>query len=340
MKLMIRHSDKLVGAFVLVGTLFLVGALVFVGVNRRWFRSDLEYYSYFDTAKGLSAGLALEYRGFAIGRVKSIELGNGDQVRAVFSVHNEYADRIVAGSVVELAVQPLGFGANLVFYPGLAGGEPLLPGSMIESTDRPYGRSLVAEGKVDRPQRRDEMVTLMESLPPLVAKVETLVGDLDHMLVGLDRQILGEDGQPESGLLTTVTGTTRRFGDLAARADSLAAGLGPLLENVTVMAGNLADPQGLIPTLLGQEGTAAQLFRDDGKMFADLLRSVEELNALMAFLNESAPEISVLIEETSRNLAESEQVLQGLKNNPLLRGGIPERSTGSLNQGGYRGEGR
>lgn len=340
MKLLIRHSDKLVGTFMLVGTLFLVGALVFVGVNRRWFRSDLEYYSYFDTAKGLSAGLALEYRGFAIGRIKSIELGDGDQVRAVISVHHEHADRIVPDSVVELAVQPLGFGANLVFYPGLGGGAPLPAGSMIESTDRPYGRSLVAEGRVDRPQRRDDTVALMESLPPLLAKVETLVGDLDHLLVGLDRQVLGEEGRPETGLLSTVAGTTRRFGDLAARADSLAAGLGPLLEKVTVMAGNLADPQGLVPTLLGDEGSAAQLFRDDGKMFAELLRSVEELNALMAFLNESAPAISALMEETSRSLIESEQVLQGLKNNPLLRGGIPERPDPAWQPGGYRGEGR
>ncbi len=338
MKLLIRHSDKVVGVFFLVGTLFLLGALTFVGVNKRWFQRDLEYLSYFNTANGLSTGLALEYRGFAIGRVKSLDLGDGDQVQVVFSVFHEYADRIVQGSVVELAVQPLGFGSNLFFYPGMGGGPPLPPGSTIVSTDLPLGRQLVIEGKVDRPQRRDEVTTLIASLPPLLGQVEGLVRNLDRLLVRMDQELTGQAEQPGEGLLATVDETLQEFGDLARRFEALTLGVDPLLESLTILAQQLEDPHGLIPTLMGNEGSAAQFFQDNAQLYQNLLSTMAELQEMMVFLKGTTPDLSVLLDETTSMLVESEQVLQGLKNNPLLRGGIPPQTERSGNFGGYRQE--
>nr|MEE4267938.1 MlaD family protein [Candidatus Krumholzibacteria bacterium] len=338
MKLLIRHSDKVVGVFFLVGTLFLVGALTFVGVNKRWFQRDLEYLSYFDTANGLSTGLALEYRGFAIGRVKSLHLGDGDQVQVVFSVFHEYADRIVEGSVVELAVQPLGFGSNLFFYPGTGGGPSLPPGSTIVSTDLPLGRQLVIEGKVDRPQRRDEVATLIASLPPLLGQVEGLVRNLDKVLVHVDQELMGGTAEPGDGLLATVDATVQEFGDLARRFETLSLGLDPMLESLTALAQQLEDPHGLIPTLMGNEGSAAQFFQDNAQLYQGLLSTMAELQEMMIFLKGTTPDLSILLDETTSMLVESEQVLQGLKNNPLLRGGIPPRTEHSGNFGGYRQE--
>ncbi len=336
MKLMLRHNDKLVGTFLLIGLLFLVGTVAFVGVSQRWFRSDLEYISTFETAQGLSPGLALEFRGFAIGRVKSLGLDDSGRVRVVLSVQPEYADRIVTDSVVELAVQPLGFGANLLLYPGLGGEEPLPPGSTIPSTDTAYGRRLLCEGKVDRPQGHDEITALIQSLPPLVGQVGTLVADLDELLVGLDQRLMGRDDQPGTGLLSAADGTVREFGEVAGRFNELTGQIDRILANLTSLAERLADPTRLIPTLLGPDGSAAALFQDDGALFQDLREAMDELQKMMVFLNESTPEISVLIEETTSALAESEQVMQGLKNNPLLRGGISPLAEESVVDGGFR----
>ena len=323
MNIMLRYRDQVVGTFVLTGIVLLVGALLFVGINKRWFKRDPQYASRFLTAEGLSPGLALELRGFAIGHVKQLRLGDDDVVEVTLSIHEEYADRIVAGSVLELTVQPLGFGSSLILYPGRAGGEALPPGSEIPSTDMPVGRRLLAQGAVDRPQPRDAVAGLLAMLPPLVGEAESLVATLDRMLTRLDTRLMGSPDASDSGLLTTLAATTREFGDLAATFGRSADEMDAVMANLAAFSTHLAAPEGLIPTLMGDEGSAARLFHDQAELYARLTAAMDELVALAGFLNDSAPALGVLMDETVRTLAESEKVLQGLKNNPLLRGGIP-----------------
>jgi len=343
----LRHSDKMVGIFVLVGLLFLLGALAFVGLNHRWLRRDPEFLSRFDTAEGLSTGLELQFRGFAIGRVKSPALSEGDQVEVVFSVFNEYAERIVAGSVVELAVQPLGFGSSLILYPGREGGQPLAPGSLIPSTDTALGRARLSGGEVERPASRDDVAGLLDTLPPLMCHVDSLIGTLDRFLTRLDGSLMGSGAEPDGGLLATTTGTiqtvdlaTRRVTELIAQVTRTTEQLDPLLQSLAGLAEKLENPEGLVATLIGTEGSAARFFHDDAQLYNHLADSMRELRELMTFLNQSAPEIGVLMQEATVALDESEKVMQGLKNNPLLRGGIPpEMKTGDTFEG-YRDGGR
>lgn len=329
MTIMLRYRDQVVGVFVLAGIVLLISALLFVGVNKRWFKRDPVYRTTFLTAEGLKPGMGLQLRGFTIGHVKNLSLERddheGDRVAVTLSVHQEYADRIVDGSVVELAVQPLGFGASLVLYPG-RDGDPLPAGAMIPSSDTPEGLALLARGDVDRPQRRDAVASLLGLLPSLVAEAEQLVTTMQTMLARLDTRLMGTADVPSGGLLQTVDTTTREFGDLAAAVNGRTAELGRILTDLEAVTARLADPEGLIPTLLGDEGSAAMLFHDQAALYDRLTTAMDELVALTEFLNRSAPEIGLLMQETIRTLGESEKVLQGLKNNPLLRGGIPPES--------------
>lgn len=323
MNIMVRYRDQVVGAFVLAGIVLLAVALMFVGIDKRWFQRDPQFSSRFLTAEGLSPGLAVELRGFAIGHVQRLRLDAGDEVEVTLAIHQEYADRIVSGSVLELAVQPLGFGSSLELHPGAAGGEPLPPGSLIPSTDMPVGRAMLAQRAGERPGRRDAVAGLLAMLPPLVGEAESLVVTLERMLARLDTRLMGPADAPDQGLLTTVDTTTREFGDLAATARRSAEELDQVAANLAAFSTHLAAPEGLIPTLLGDEGSAARLFHDQAELYARLTAAMDEMVALAGFLNQSAPALGVLMDETIRTLAESEKVLQGLKNNPILRGGIP-----------------
>ncbi len=345
MKFMLRHSDKMVGVFVLAGTLFLAGALGFVGINKRWFRSGLEYHSVFCTAEGLNSGLELNLHGFAIGRVKSVSLGEGNQVAVVFSVFPEYADRIVPGSVVELAVQPMGFGSSLVLHPGIGGGSPMAEGSLILSTDSAEGRLLMDSGKVLNPKRRDEVTTILAMVPPLVQQVSSIINSMDQLVSNLDRNLnsdISGDGLLSSldGTIQSIDSSVREIGNLAAQLDSTSAKMEPMFGSFAVLAKSMENPHGLIPTLIGDEGSAAQLFRDDAELYTHLAQTLAELQQLMTFMNQSTPEITVLMEETTAALKESEKVMEGLKNNPMLRGGIsPDTEVGTSFEG-YREGGK
>jgi len=337
-KFTLRHSDKFVGLFVLAGTLALVLSLAYVGINKRWFQRDLEYRSYFTTAEGLNPGLDLELRGFAIGRVKSMTLGKDNQVELVLTVFDEYADHIVAGSVVSLTVSPMGFGSNLVLYPGLNSAALLPGGAVIPSSDSPTGQDLLAQGLVDRPQRRDEVTNLLGTLPPLLNKVDGFIVTMDSLMGHMDQRLMGIGNVAGAGLMGTANGalvtmdaTTRQFGAVAVRLDSLTTQVDLALRG---MNGILSAPEGMVPALMGTEGSAAQLFRDEAQLYQGMIQIVEELRLMMNFLNQSTPEISVLMEESTNALVESEKVMQGLQNNPLLRGGIaPAAESGAVFEG-------
>ena len=329
-KFTLRHSDKFVGLFILAGTLALVAALAYVGVNKRWFKRDLEFRSYFATAEGLSPGLDLELRGFAIGRVESVTLldnpRESNQVELTLTIFAEHAERVVEGSVVCLSVSPMGFGSKLILYPGLDGDEALPAGWVIPSSDTPLGQTLLAEGRVDRPQRRDEVTRMLGALPPLLAKADAFIVTMDSLMSHMDGHLTGGSGLPGQGLLGSVnstllaTGATvAEFSFLAARLDSLTRRLdGSLL----AVNGLLNASEGVVPAMLGREGSAAMLFRDDAQLYENMLQIMNELRVMMNFLNESTPEISALMEESTSALVESEKLMQGLQNNPLLRGGI------------------
>jgi phospholipid/cholesterol/gamma-HCH transport system substrate-binding protein len=57
---------------------------------------------------------------------------------------------------------------------------------------------------------------------------------------------------------------------------------------------------------------------------------------LLAFANEKQPQISTLLDQTIDAINQGEDVLTGLKNNPLLRGGIPKTTAQPTTFGGLR----
>jgi phospholipid/cholesterol/gamma-HCH transport system substrate-binding protein len=104
----IRFADQIVGFLIILG----LGALVFVvfmlGSNQRWFSRDYQYKSYFSSASGLGNNMAVLYKGFTIGHVKSFDLAGDDRVEVWFTVFDTYVSRVRHGSAVEVIQSPIG----------------------------------------------------------------------------------------------------------------------------------------------------------------------------------------------------------------------------------------
>ena len=88
-----------------------------------------------------------------------------------------------------------------------------------------------------------------------------------------------------------------------------------------------ADPTGLVPRLLDPKGSLKTLLDDNNAiynqvtaMIGSLAGITGELERLARFLTDSTPQISTI-------LGRADNVLEGLSNNPLLRGGITEQKT-------------
>jgi len=75
----------------------------------------------------------------------------------------------------------------------------------------------------------------------------------------------------------------------------------------------------------------ATFLDDDNELYDQIVQSVEDLNRIIeelrqfaAFVNTTQPQIYGILEKGKDTLDQGRDVLEAVKNNPLIRGGIPE----------------
>ena len=117
MKFKIRHADKIVGFFSITAIGVLIVLIFLIGSNQNWFEKKYHFRTQFDTASNISPEMALQYKGFTIGKVNKVELKN-NQVWAEWYILDKYINYAKYGSLVELVVSPIGLGTQFVFHPG------------------------------------------------------------------------------------------------------------------------------------------------------------------------------------------------------------------------------
>lgn len=323
MKFKFRHADKIVGAFILLALLFICFMLIMVGKNKRWFQEDTGYRTQFLTATGLSDGMKIKFRGFNIGEITDFDLNNENLVDAQFIIYEDYLNKIRPGSVLEMNNSPLGGGLN--FYPGIEPGSPPRAGEYIPSTHFPEGKRLVDEGLVDIPDQKDIVSELLKSVPNLMEDVDKTVITVNNLLDTVNRSLQGD---PEAGpipdILYGVTAIENEIGLILKDVNRMT-------DSIATLLSEMENPDNLLPRLVGKEGVAGAVFSDESELYQSIFLmldeisvSLENVSKLTGSLSELSPQIALLLKETTSTLNEAEDVLEGLKNNPLLRGGVTQ----------------
>ncbi|MCL2065952.1 MAG: MlaD family protein [Treponema sp.] len=311
MKFSIRFADQIVGALIILALAIVIFVVLMLGRSQRWFSRDYNYVTYFNSARGLSGNMAVQHRGFTIGHVKSITLTEEDRVEVTFTIFDIYNDRVREGSLVEVLVNPIGLGNEFMFYPGV-GTEQMPEGSYIPSVNSSAGRRLLASGLAVRPERDD-------SINNLINVVGTLLSDLQEAVEGTDRTSLGRTlGSAE----TAAAGLSSRVDDFGSVLNIFIAELDPILVNLRDFTDKLSDPSGTVMSILDS----------DGPIYTDLVDSLDSISGILGnlekvsdFIPAQLPQIASLLSELNIALRTAEDVLIALTNNPLLRGGIPQR---------------
>lgn len=148
----------------------------------------------------------------------------------------------------------------------------------------------------------DESVRIVDEIVALADGLDTILGDVRGVVASV--QTTADD----------VQDTVREAGD-----------------DVTQTTAALSDPTGLVTTLLDPQGSIARLLDDDDELYGQIntiltsvAESVAELRAFAAFLTGTTPQLTGILEEGKDALDTGQEVLEGLRNNPLLRGGITQ----------------
>jgi phospholipid/cholesterol/gamma-HCH transport system substrate-binding protein len=325
MKFSIRFADQVVGTLIILALGILIFVIFMLGSSQRWFSRDYYFYTYFPSASGLSQNMAVQYKGFTIGRVKSIRLDENDQVEVRFSIFDTYIDRVRNGSLVEIIISPLaGLGGNqFVFYPG-TGTELLSEGDTIPVASSPEGRQLLAVGLAQRPERDDSVSNIINSIGNTLADLNSLIVEVQDAFVGTDKTSLGRTMAGVEGAATGLQVMAEKLpSDFEEALDRIMVQLEPLLINLRDFSEKLDDPDGSISAILDS----------DGDVYQDLVKSLDALSGTLKNLEEATdflpaqiPRIAVVINDLHTTIEIFEDVLIALINNPLLKKGVPEHS--------------
>lgn len=296
MKFRIRYADQIVGLLVILALGSLIAVIFLLGSQQRWFSRDYQYKTYAATASGLGVNMPVLLKGIQIGAVKRFNLTDDDKVEVNFTIYSEYNDKVKLGSLIQIVASPIGLGTQFNFYPGL-GSEPVEEFDLIPTDTSAEGRRLNERGLSSIPVQSDTIAILISKVNNLLDSIQITVNEVNLALQGNEKSVLG-----------------RTLGLLPAEME----GIHEIIQDIAVITGQLQQPDGVLSLLDGK-----------GELVTGLKSSMNSLSGILSNLEKTSAyiprELPSLITDIRGVLQTAEDVLIALRNNPLLKNGVPER---------------
>ncbi len=369
MKFRIRFADQIVGAFVLVAIVGIAVIFIFIGINQRWFARNYYFTSTFPTGEGLSSGMPIMLQGFEIGKVSKLSLTPENRVDIEFYIQDRYYDRVKPFSVLQLASSPIGLGTTLKLLPGKTGEGPLPEHSLVPSLETAEGQEYLADNLVEVPKGEDVIGNVISKLNPILDDTRSAIVQIKKLTPDVDNAIAGKSGplgamvtelaqtpvkinsaidtvsQKVQTITTDVNGITDKADAMMERIDSVAKNLQEISENLKVTSEGLKDTKGLAMRLIDPQGSISTIMNDNNALYTQVQSALTSVNSIIAqiksfvdYINGTRPQISSLLEKGSTTLDQGSDVLEAVKNNPLLKGGVPEKKVQGSPLSTYRDE--
>jgi phospholipid/cholesterol/gamma-HCH transport system substrate-binding protein len=317
-----RFADQIVGVFIIFSLVALAFVIVVLGQYQRWFANDVSYRTVLSSAVGLSRNMAVQYKGFAIGSVKTFYLTDKDDVEVIFSIQSDYKDKVRNGSIVELQVSPIGLGNQFQFYAGKGG--VLEEKALIPAIGSAEARELMRQNNlVGDIQRDDSISVLLSRVSSIMGQLDTALGEgtedteIGKMIGSLNKTLEGVDRTLEGIDIPLIVENV--VADALGMIENL---LKPILNDVDNLIAKLEEDGGLLDLVLG---TDSEVYKSLLESLNSVSSMLDSLDTTIAFIPSQLPQVAGLLLDLRATLKSAEDVLVSLTNNPLLRGGVPSR---------------
>lgn len=287
MKFKIKYADQIVGILSLIAIIALIFIIFLIGSTQKWFVPKHNYYTIISSAANISVGKAITYKGFEIGKIKSFSLDENDNVIVHFYITDDYKDKVVINSIIEILTSPLG--SSVIFYPGNRT-DYLADNSFIPERSSEEAKALIQAKRVSVVEQTDSINTIL-------AMATTLVGDIDTLVKQINMALEGNEETPLSMTITQLNG---------------------ILANINAIT---SDSAGLVPRLLEDENSQGSI----SNILLQLDTTMTDINQITNSVEGNMPGISILITQMQTLLKQMQDVMEGLKNNPLLKNGISQK---------------
>ncbi|MCL2244509.1 MAG: MlaD family protein [Treponema sp.] len=320
MKFSIRYADQVVGVLVILGLAILVAVVFLLGSTQRWFARDFNYITYFNSAAGLSPNMAVQYKGFTMGRVKKIMLTEADSVEVIFTIFEEYNHRVKEGSIVEVNVSPIGLGSSFVFHPGKGG-------VLQEKASKdPQDWPVIPE--INSLKAREYIRTGLASRPESSDSISNIINQVNMLLETINVALAGSEGAESLALGQILINLEEVTAGITELVQSISVQISPILANIEMLTDDLSVQ--ISPILANIELLSNDLSLQLNPLLAQvnpILENIETLTGeLSTQINPLLAQVSPILGNVDTLLGDlSTQISPILSNIETLTGDLSEQ---------------
>jgi phospholipid/cholesterol/gamma-HCH transport system substrate-binding protein len=293
-----RYTDRIVGIFVFVSIFILFSIIMIVILNQKIFERKFRYVSRFEDAYDLKSNQDVYFKGFKIGKIEDFKLNDRDSVDVDFFIFRKFQHLVTRNSVLNKSSNPL-TGSKIVLIQNELNADIAPEHSYIPSLDTDEGKLLVAQGAVKKQ----------------ADKISDIINTVDEIL----KSVNSDNNAGSNSVARILVNTADTIGKLKDEMDRFDIILG----NFQTLSGEMKNPDNLVRRLLDPDGEV--MFNSINKSLDSLTRVMDNLETFSVFIDKQTGQIESLMVETKSTMKELRDVLEGLKNNPLIKGGITDK---------------
>ncbi|MBP7564256.1 MAG: hypothetical protein KA886_10770, partial [Candidatus Cloacimonetes bacterium] len=147
--------------------------------------------------------------------------------------------------------------------------------------------------------------------------LEKILKKTNETIRKLNRDYVENDGE--------LFKTLYQVAEIAKKINDTADLVNETVKSANLMIKEYSDPNGLAVKLIDPQ--QKNIIQPIKQILDNLNQNMLEVNKLLKYLESQSPEISSVILETQSTLNSAQKTIEGLNNNPLIRGGIENSKT-------------
>lgn len=332
-----KYTGRIVGFFVFISVLILIFTFASIAVNRKIFVKKFTFKTKFVDAVGLSAKTPITFKGFEIGELKSFNLNSENLIDAEFIVYEPYRKKIVQSSVLRKTTNPISGKSSIELIQGpdlkklneqfamvpeintqlgklyIAKSNIQISGDMVSSIVSNFNQFLYNLNQ-DNNQDQGSVFRTLYHVANTSEDLEKTLQLVNETIGKFNRDYRDNDGE--------LFKTLNQVSQMAVKLNETTDLMNETINSTNVMIKNYSNPEGLAVKLLDpQEKNIIKPLR---LILENLNQNMIEMQKLLQYFESQSPEVSTILLESKAAINSAQKTLQGINNNPIIRGGIPK----------------
>lgn len=224
-----------------------------------------------------------------------------------FFIYEPYLNIVKENSVLNKVSNPLS-GATIVLIPNSYSENIASPGAFIPSLDIEEGVALLTKGQIKK--QADTISNIIKSIEEILASINS------------DRNA---DQNSIARILVNTADSIEILKKDLAKFETVINNFSEITYNFKSLSNELKDPDGMARRLIDPEGEI--MFNSIQKSLDSLSDMMEQLANFSYFINSQSKQIEMLLTQSRETIKEAQDVIEGIKNNPLIKGGITKKKS-------------